>query len=65
MRRHSSGASRQQRYVWEDRFLALAEQRFALQYIAYGRFDDARDAYDEGRNASDNNTLYLLTWLVF
>lgn len=41
--------------------------RFSLQYVAYSRFNGASTAYDVagGRQASDNNTLYLYTWLVF
>ncbi|MFI5235504.1 MAG: cytochrome C [Gemmatimonadales bacterium] len=40
--------------------------RFALQYVAYTRFNGGSTGYDgSGRNASDNNTLYLYTWLVF
>jgi hypothetical protein len=32
----------------------------------YTKFNGARNNYDgSGRNASDNNTLYLLAWLVF
>jgi len=40
--------------------------RFALQYVSYRKFNGARLNYDGGgRNASDNNTVYLLAWLVF
>lgn len=40
--------------------------RFAVQYVAYTRFDGARKNYDgSGRNAGDNNTLYINTWLAF
>jgi hypothetical protein len=40
--------------------------RFALQYTLYNKFNGAGTDYDgSGRNASDNNTLYLLGWLVF
>ncbi|WP_347987998.1 cytochrome C [Methylomonas sp. AM2-LC] len=47
--------------------------RFALQYVAYTRFNGSSKNYtnvqpgDTGmpRNASDNNTLYLNTWLIF
>ena len=40
--------------------------RFALQYVAYSKFNGGTSGYDgAGRNASDNNTLYLYTWLVF
>ncbi|MGR8936044.1 MAG: cytochrome C [Gammaproteobacteria bacterium] len=40
--------------------------RFALQYTAYTKFDGNSNNYDNaGRNASDNNTLYLNGWLIF
>ena len=46
---------------------AWQNTRVSLQYIAYSRFNGASDAYDVvgGRKASDNNTLYLYTWVVF
>ena len=32
----------------------------------YNKFNGASDNYDgAGRNASDNNTLYLLSWINF
>jgi hypothetical protein len=40
--------------------------RVGAQYTAYGRFNGGSSSYDgAGRRASDNNTLYLFTWLVF
>jgi hypothetical protein len=52
--------------VGELDFLPWLNTRFVVQYVTYGKFDGARSNYDgSGRNASDNNTLYLLTWLVF
>lgn len=40
--------------------------KFALQYTAYDKFNGASGNYDGlGRNASDNNTLYLLGWVNF
>ncbi|GAA0582137.1 cytochrome C [Rhizomicrobium electricum] len=39
--------------------------RVGLQYTAYMRFDGAGSNYDgNGRNASDNNTLRIFTWLA-
>ncbi len=46
-----------------DSYLNL---RFAAQYVAYTLFDGAVKNYDgSGRNASDNNTFYLNSWLMF
>jgi hypothetical protein len=40
--------------------------RFGLQYVAYNRFNGASNNYDAaGRNASDNNTLFLFMWLAY
>lgn len=40
--------------------------RFQFQYVAYSKFNGGTTNYDgSGRNASNNNTLYLLTWLLF
>jgi len=52
--------------VGELDFLPWLNTRFVVQYVAYDKFDGAHLNYDgSGRNASDNNTLYFLTWLVF
>jgi hypothetical protein len=40
--------------------------RFAVQYVLYDKFNGGRADYDGfGRNASDNNTLFLLAWTAF
>jgi hypothetical protein len=40
--------------------------RLSLQYVAYFQFNGAHSNYDGfGRNASGNNTLYLLSWFAF
>jgi hypothetical protein len=40
--------------------------RFALQYVAYNRFNGASTDYDgAGRKAADNNTLFLYLWFAF
>ena len=40
--------------------------RVGLQYTIYTRFNDASTNYDGlGRNARDNNTLFLYTWLAY
>lgn len=40
--------------------------RMGLQYVMYDKFNGSKDNYDGfGRNASDNNTLYLYGWLSF
>ncbi|HUN91354.1 MAG TPA: cytochrome C [Burkholderiaceae bacterium] len=40
--------------------------RLVLQYTAYNKFNGGTTNYDGfGRNAKDNNTLYLLAWLLY
>jgi hypothetical protein len=40
--------------------------RVQFQYTAYGKFNGSSQNYDgSGRSAADNNTLYVVTWLVF
>jgi hypothetical protein len=40
--------------------------RLVLQYTAYSKFNGASSNYDGfGRNASDNNTLFLAAWLMY
>jgi hypothetical protein len=39
--------------------------RVGFQYTVYTKYDGASTNYDgTGRNASDNNTLYLFAWLA-
>ena len=48
---------------FQQRWPALPMTQFAVQYTFYGKFNGAGTNYDGfGRNASDNNTLYLLAW---
>jgi hypothetical protein len=43
----------------------FANVRVGLQYTVYTKYDGASTNYDgTGRNASDNNTLYLFAWLA-
>ena len=43
-----------------------ANLRFAIQYTAYTKFNGSESNFDgSGRKASDNNTLFLYTWLAF
>lgn len=40
--------------------------KFVLQYVAYTKFNGSRTNYDgAGRDAADNDTLYLMAWLPF
>ena len=42
--------------------------RLGAQYVAYQKFNGSSTSYDvrpDGRNAKDNNTLYLYLWLAY
>jgi hypothetical protein len=40
--------------------------RLLAQYTIYNKFDGASSNYDgTGRNASDNNVLFLEAWIAF
>jgi len=52
--------------VAEVQYMPWINTRFSLQYVAYQKFNGSSSNYDgAGRSASDNNTLYLLAWLMF
>ena len=43
-----------------------ANLKVGLQYTIYTEFNGGTTNYDgTGRNASDNNTLYLFLWTIF
>ncbi len=47
-------------------FWSRSNVKLSLQYVVYNRFDGARTNFDgAGRNARDNNTLYLEAWIAF
>ena len=54
--------------IAELQFMPWINTRFSLQYVAYQKFNGGTSNYDvavAGRSASDNNTVYLLAWLMF
>ncbi|MHB1686440.1 MAG: cytochrome C [Ignavibacteriaceae bacterium] len=47
-------------------YLPWLNTQFAVQYVAYNKFNGSSSNYDgTGRNASDNNTLYVVGWVSF
>jgi hypothetical protein len=53
-------------YVAEVNYLPWLNIKLQLQYIRYSKFNGLSNNYDgAGRNASDNDTLYLLGWVNF
>ena len=52
--------------IVEFNWLPWRDRRLTLQYTAYQKFNGGRRNYDGyGRDAADNNTLFLSAWLVF
>jgi hypothetical protein len=50
----------------EGFWMPIQYLRIGAQYTAYGRFNGASKNYDGfGRNASDNNSLFIYTWLAY
>jgi hypothetical protein len=53
-------------YVAEVDYLPWLNTKLQLQYVRYSKFNGGSNNYDGfGRNASDNDTLYLLGWINF
>lgn len=53
-------------FTAEFDYLPWLNTKLAIQYVAYNKFNGGDNNYDgQGRNASDNNTLYLLCWVAF
>ena len=62
----ASGSPNTSAYVFELDWLPRRDVRFAAQFTAYTRFNGATTNYDGfGRDAKDNNTFYLIAWLMF
>ena len=53
-------------YVAEVNYLPWLNTKLQLQYVRYQKFNGLSNNYDgAGRNASDNDTMYLLAWVNF
>jgi hypothetical protein len=53
-------------YTLEAFYLPIQNLRVGAQYTAYDKFHGASSNYDGfGRDASDNNTLFLYAWFAF
>jgi len=62
----ANGSPNTSGYVLEANWLPKRDVRLTLQYTLYRTFNGARSNYDGfGRNASDNNTLFVMAWLMF
>ena len=62
----STGSPNTSGFIGEFNYLPWYNTKFSVQYVAFNKFNGANDNYDgNGRNASDNNSLYLLAWIAF
>ncbi len=53
-------------FIAEADYLPWENTKFSVQYTNYTKFDGASSNYDgAGRNAADNNTLYLNAWWMW
>ena len=53
-------------FLLQLEYLPWYNTKFILQYVAYSKFDGSSKNYDAfGRNAANNNTLFLMAWLNF
>jgi hypothetical protein len=53
-------------WIAELNYMPWLNTKLSLQYTAYNKFNGLSSNYDgAGRNASDNNTLYILAWLSY
>ena len=62
----ANGSPNNKGWIAELNYLPVQNVKLALRYTAYKEFNGASSNYDGfGRNASDNNSLHLLAWLMF
>ena len=52
-------------WTYELDYMPRDNVRFALQYVDYSKFNGGAQLDGLGRNANDNNTLYLYGWFMF
>jgi hypothetical protein len=63
---NSTGNPATRGFTYEAFWMPKQNVRLGAQYTAYNIYNGATDNYDGfGRNASDNNTLFLYAWFAF
>ncbi|TAL74381.1 MAG: hypothetical protein EPN88_03865 [Bacteroidetes bacterium] len=61
-----TGSPNSNGFIFETDYRPWEMTKISLQYVIYNKFNGAHSNYDGfGRNASDNNTLYALVWIMF
>ncbi|HKS95408.1 MAG TPA: cytochrome C [Terriglobia bacterium] len=62
----ASGDPHSRGYIANASYWPVQNIQLALQYTGYQKFNGGSTNYDgSGRNAFDNNSLYMLVWFVF
>jgi hypothetical protein len=62
----ANGSPNTRGWITEVDYLPWLNTKFSVQYTAYTKFNGGGTNYDgAGRNASANNTLYLLLWFSY
>ena len=62
----ANGSPNSKGWIAELNYLPVQNVKLALRYTAYQQFNGASSNYDRfGRNARDNNSLFLLAWVLF
>lgn len=52
--------------LYQIEYLPWYNTKFSIQYVTYNKFDGSSKNYDGmGRNAANNNAIYLLAWINF
>jgi hypothetical protein len=63
---NANGSPANRGFIAEVNYLPWLNTKLQLQYVGYSTFNGAATNYSGiERNASGNNTLYLLVWLNF
>jgi hypothetical protein len=62
----ANGAPDTRGWIGEINYLPWLNTKISVQYTAYSKFNGGRTNYDGvGRNASDNNSLYVVLWFAY
>lgn len=61
----SSGSPNTKGWTAELNYLPWQNTKLALRYTSFQQFNGASTDYVPGRNASNNNTIFLMGWVLF
>lgn len=61
----TNGSPNSKGWIAELNYLPLHNIKLALRYTRYQQFNGASTDYTPGRNASDNNNVFLMGWFLF